>query len=80
MLSGKRKQSGTWTRKPPDVPINGPEYRAYVKEQRALLQQIADELGQLPARIGKIEVEGQGSLTDFDTIALDASGQWHAVQ
>jgi hypothetical protein len=36
-----------------EVPVNGPEYRAYEKEQRALIREIAEKTGQLPSRIGK---------------------------
>jgi hypothetical protein len=63
-----------------EVLVNGPEYRAYEKEQRALIREIADQTGQLPTRVAKLEVEGKGALTNFDTIAVDANGNWHAVQ
>jgi hypothetical protein len=62
-----------------EVPVNGPEYRAYVKEQRALIREISEETGQLPTRVGRIEMEAKSPLTDFDTIALDENGQWHGV-
>jgi hypothetical protein len=62
------------------VPVNGSEYRAYVKEQRALAREIADQTGQLPTRAGRLEVDVKNPITDFDVIAMDADGNFHAVQ
>jgi len=39
------------------VAYNGPEYRAYVKEQRALIREISEETGQLPTRIARLETD-----------------------
>jgi hypothetical protein len=61
------------------VPVNGPEYRAYEKEQRALLREIADQTGQLPSR-NKVEMEVKSPLANFDVLAMDADGKIHAVQ
>jgi hypothetical protein len=65
---------------PSEVPVNGSEYRAYLKEQRALIHEIADQTGQLSARVGKVEVDVKSPLTDFDVIAIDDQGNFHAVQ
>jgi hypothetical protein len=40
-----------------EVPVNGREYRDYVKEQRALVREIADQTGQLPQRKSTIELD-----------------------
>jgi hypothetical protein len=63
-----------------EVLVNGPEYRAYEKEQRALIREIADQTGQLPARIAVDAGPAKGSLADFDVIAVDSSGGFHAVR
>jgi hypothetical protein len=61
------------------VPVNGSELRAYEKEQRALTREIADQTGQLPQR-SSVEVNlTKNPITNFDTIAVDESGNWHAV-
>jgi hypothetical protein len=62
-----------------EVVVNDRVYLAFVKEQRALLREIADQTGQLPTRVGRIEMEAKSPLTVFDTIALDENGQWHGV-
>ena len=62
------------------VRVRGNEYRAYEKEQRALTREIADQTGQLMQR-APVEVNVvRNPLTDFDTIAVDEAGNWHAVQ
>jgi hypothetical protein len=55
------------------VPINSREYLAYVKEQRALLREIADQTGQLPQRVA-VESTGRSGIMSFDTVAMDADG------
>jgi hypothetical protein len=75
-----RRETETIRNLDPEVPVNGPEYRAYEKEQRALIREIADQTGQLPARIGKIEMGIKNPLTDYDVIAIDKDGNIHAVQ
>jgi hypothetical protein len=62
-----------------EVPVNGSEYRAYEKEQRALLHEVGDQTGGLPARIGKVEVVGN-PITAFDVLVETEDGQLHAVQ
>jgi hypothetical protein len=63
-----------------EVLVYGPEYRAYEKEQRALLREIADQTGQLPSRATKIEMDVRNPITDYDVVVMDADGQLHAVQ
>lgn len=62
-----------------EVAVNGPEWRAYEKEQRALLHEIADQTGGLPARVARLEVT-QNPITNYDVIAMDAEGNLHAVR
>jgi hypothetical protein len=77
-----RRQTETIRNVDPDaseVPVHGPEFRAYEKEQRALTREIADQTGQLLQR-APVEVNVVRSpITDFDTIAVDEAGNWHAV-
>jgi hypothetical protein len=61
-----------------EVRFNGPENRAYVK--RAVMREISEETGQLPTRVGKLEMEVKNSITDYDVIAMDTDGNFHAVQ
>ena len=63
-----------------EVLVNGPEYRAYEKEQRALIREIADQTGQLPQRVGKVEVDVKNPLTFGGSIAQDEAGNWYSVQ
>jgi hypothetical protein len=63
-----------------EVLVNDRVYLKYVAEQRSLLREIADQTGQLPTRLAVDPTSTRGSLTDWDTIALDANGQWHAVR
>jgi hypothetical protein len=63
-----------------EVLVNGPEWRAYEKEQRALLHEIADQTGGLPARVGKIEMDTKNPLNFGGAIAQDADGNWYSVQ
>jgi hypothetical protein len=60
------------------VPVNGSELRAYEKEQRALTREIADQTGQLQRSSVEVNVT-KNPITNFDTIAVDESGNWHAV-
>jgi hypothetical protein len=62
------------------VPVNGHEYRAYVKEQRALAHQIAEQTGQLPPRNPVDAGPVKSPITDYDVIGLDENGNFHAVQ
>jgi hypothetical protein len=62
-----------------EVPVNGPEWRAYEKEQRALLHEIADQTGGLPARLGKVEVVA-GNPIFADVLVEDSDGNLHPVQ
>jgi hypothetical protein len=62
-----------------EVPVNGSEYRAYVKEQRALIREIAEETGQLQARAHPID-QSAGGLPQFGTIAQDENGNWFGVK
>jgi len=58
-----------------EVPVHGSEYRAYEKEQRALLREIADQCGQLPTRVA---VQTQAApLTFGATLVEDEHGQFH---
>jgi hypothetical protein len=61
------------------VPLNSREYLAYVKEQRALLREIADQTGQLPQRVSLEATAAKSGITDFDTVYLDESGNLSAV-
>ena len=63
-----------------EVPVRGNEYRAYETEQRALTREIADQTGQLMQRAPVNVNVVRNTLTDFDTIAVDEAGNWHAVQ
>ena len=60
------------------MPVNGPEYQAYEKEQRALIREIWD--GQLPQRVGKIEIAEKNPLASSDVIAQDDNGNWYPVR
>jgi hypothetical protein len=54
------------------VLVPGPEWRGYVREAARLEHQIADEMGQLSARIGKVEVVAS---TEFpDVLVEDENG------
>ena len=61
------------------VPLNNREYLAYVKEQRALLREIADQTGQLPQRIAADVTVAKSPLTAFDTLVMTEDGQLHGV-
>ena len=63
-----------------EVSVNGPEYRAYEKEQRALIREIWDATGQLPSRNPVDAGPAKNPLTDSDLIAVDADGNWHTVR
>jgi hypothetical protein len=63
-----------------EVPYNGPEYRAYVKVQDALITKIWDATGQLPQRVGKLEMDVKNPLSFGGRIAQDDQGNWYAVQ
>ena len=62
------------------VPVNGPEFRAYEKEQRALTREIADQSGQLLLRTPVAPVAAWNPLLGIDEIAIDEDGNWHAVR
>lgn len=62
------------------VPLNSREYLAYVKEQRALLREVADQTGQLPQRVSLEATVTRNPITDFDVVVLDEAGRLHAVQ
>jgi hypothetical protein len=57
-----------------EVLVISREYLAYVKEQRALLREIADQTGQLPTRVAVDVAAVRNPLTDYDTVAMDANG------
>jgi hypothetical protein len=57
-----------------EVTVNSREYLAFVKEQRALLREIADQTGQLPQRVAVDLAAARNPITSFDTVALDADG------
>jgi hypothetical protein len=80
MLSVKRRRSETSIQRHLRVLVNGPEYRAYEKEQRALVREIADQTGQLPSRIAVHTGPVKNPITDYDTIAMDADGNLLGVQ
>jgi hypothetical protein len=61
---------------PVRVPL--PEWRALVREKARLEHQIAEEMGQISARVGKVEVVAN-PITDYDVLAMDEAGQLHAV-
>lgn len=61
------------------VPLNSREYLAYVKEQRALLREIADQTGQLPQRVMADVTVAKSPLTAFDTLVMTEDGQLHGV-
>jgi hypothetical protein len=63
-----------------EVPVNGPEFRAYEKEQRALTREIADQSGQLLLRTPVAPVAAWNPLLGIDEIAIDEDGNWHAVR
>jgi hypothetical protein len=61
------------------VPLNSREYLAYVKEQRALLREIADQTGQLPQRVALEATVTQNPITTFDHLLMDENGHLHGV-
>ena len=63
-----------------EVKCNSRELLAYDKEYRALAREIADQCGQLPQRVSLDAVVTRNPITDFDTIAIDDDGTFHAVK
>ena len=61
------------------MPLNSREYLAYVKEQRALFREIADQTGQLPQRVMADVTVTKNPLTAFDTLVMDEDGRLHGV-
>jgi hypothetical protein len=62
-----------------EVPVNDRVLDRYSKLELALSHQILEITGQLPQRVGKVEMEVKNPLTDFDVLAMDADGKLHAV-
>jgi hypothetical protein len=60
--------------------VNGPEIRAYSKEERALAHQIAEETGQLPQRTVAVTTEVKNPITDYDVLIRDPDGNFQAVR
>jgi hypothetical protein len=62
------------------VLVPGPEYRGYAREAARLDHQIAEEMGQLPQRVGKLEIAQKNRLASSDVIAQDENGHWYSVR
>jgi hypothetical protein len=57
---------------------NGPEYRAYEKEQRALVREIADQTG-TSSWVAVDLALVRNPITDYDVLVMEDAGKLHAV-
>jgi hypothetical protein len=63
-----------------EVRPQGNEYRAYLKLSKELEREIMDQTGQLYQRVQVDATVIRNPITDFDTIAIDDDGTFHAVK
>jgi hypothetical protein len=63
-----------------EVPVNDRVLDRYSKLQQSLLREIADQTGQLPQRVAVDVNAVKNPITDYDVIAMDEMGDFHAVQ
>jgi hypothetical protein len=63
-----------------EVPVNDRVVDRYSKLELTLSHQFLEITGQLPTRVGRVEMEVKNPLTEYDVLVEDADGNLHAVK